>query len=314
MSKIKDSIKGVIKKTIWYRLKYLEKQNVRRSEETVELSQAIGDLQTRIEALGKEKILSIISDREALSFLGRELSITPVVWGDRSRLHVSDKAAVYSALFNVNSGEITIGDYTFAGSNVSFLTGSHDMELIGFLRRNYEIKEGNDIVIGEGVWIASNATIIGPCKIEDNAVIAAGAVVVPGTYVGRDEVYGGVPAKKIAEIDRNEIISIENESIRKALEREEGVLFIDGWSDKQYVEYKGRLYAGHLMIENEATIFSDKEKIELFYEVEDKEPSLSIEFNGKKHEIIEKQGTLIIEDTGMSVIGKSSNKKIFFGR
>ena len=37
----------------------------------------------------------------------------------------------------------------------------------------------NDIIIGEGVWLGTNAIILGPNRIGDNAVIASGAVVTP---------------------------------------------------------------------------------------------------------------------------------------
>ena len=57
-------------------------------------------------------------------------------------------------------------------------------------------KEGRDIVIGDGVWIASNATVLGPCTIEANAVIAAGSVVAPHTIVPAGCVYAGVPARR----------------------------------------------------------------------------------------------------------------------
>ena len=36
--------------------------------------------------------------------------------------------------------------------------------------------------------------------IESNSVIAAGAVVLPGTRVEANSIYGGVPAKKMKEI------------------------------------------------------------------------------------------------------------------
>jgi len=53
-------------------------------------------------------------------------------------------------------------------------------------------------VIKDGVWVASNATIIGPCIIGENAVIGAGSVVLgdvePYTIVA------GNPARVIRKI------------------------------------------------------------------------------------------------------------------
>lgn len=63
-----------------------------------------------------------------------------------------------------------------------------------------EPTQGNDIIIGKGVWLCSNATILGPCSIGDNSVIAAGAVVLANTVVPPDTIFGGVPAKKIKDV------------------------------------------------------------------------------------------------------------------
>ena len=106
-----------------------------------------------------------------------------------------------SCFFNTNSGNITIGDYTFAGSGVSILAGSHDQHLKGLLRRDVEITEGCDINIGKGVWLASNSTVLGPVTIGNNAVVAAGAVVVPGTVIPENTIYAGVPAKCIGKLE-----------------------------------------------------------------------------------------------------------------
>lgn len=53
------------------------------------------------------------------------------------------------------------------------------------------------IVIGNDVWIASNACILRGVTIADGAVIGAGAVV--NRNVGPYEVWAGVPAKKIGQ-------------------------------------------------------------------------------------------------------------------
>ncbi len=73
-------------------------------------------------------------------------------------------------------------------------------------------------IIGEGVSIGHNAIIHG-CEIEDysligmgaivmdyskvgsRAIVAAGAVVLENTLVERGSIYGGMPAKKIKDVD-----------------------------------------------------------------------------------------------------------------
>ncbi|RMH14348.1 MAG: acyltransferase [Gammaproteobacteria bacterium] len=100
-----------------------------------------------------------------------------------------------NTLFNTSSGRIEVGEYAFTGHNVSILTGTHDYRLIGEERLSVFPKEGNDIIIGKGVWIASNAIVLGPCKIGDNAVVAAGSLVKGDVPSGA--IVAGIPAKPI---------------------------------------------------------------------------------------------------------------------
>ncbi len=195
----------------------------------------------------------VCENGEILEKLNIKLSVHPTVWGDRNRLSISPEAAVSSCLFNTNSGTITIGDYTFAGSRVSILAGSHDVYLKDFLRREAEITEGCDILIGRGVWLASGCTILGPCTIGDHAVIAAGAVVTPGTRVPSFSIYGGVPARQIGSLDFDSGSQMENEAILKALKRNGEILFVKGWRHKKpspfrlpgyWLQDTGTIYVG----------------------------------------------------------------------
>lgn len=56
-----------------------------------------------------------------------------------------------------------------------------------------------DIIIGNGVWIGSNSTILAGVTIGDGTVIAAGAVVTKDCEA--NYLYAGVPAKKIKELE-----------------------------------------------------------------------------------------------------------------
>ncbi len=123
-----------------------------------------------------------------------------LVHGDRSRLHIAPTATVNNALFNLSAGEVTIGEHAFFGHNVSVLTGIHDVNKFGEERKKAHPREGRDVVIGEGVWVATNATIVGPCTIGEHAVVAACALVQGD--VEPYTVVAGVPAKEIKRIDR----------------------------------------------------------------------------------------------------------------
>ena len=230
-----------------------------------ELKQWNADRMQEIRALQNFEV-----DESYIKKMNLVRSIYPTLWGDSERLHISELASVGSCFFNTNSGHITIGDYTFSGSGVSILAGSHDMRLAGLPRRDCELKEGCDISIGKGVWLASNCTILGPAVIEDNAVIAAGAVVTPGTHVPSGMVYGGVPARKIADtVCRNG--ADQDEAYMEALKREDEVLFLDGWSEKKECNINGTGYIGHFLNDSYARIITTRERIVLYINAENAE-------------------------------------------
>lgn len=208
----------------------------------------------------------LLKNREQLEQLNMELSIHPTVWGDKTRLCISPLAAVSSCFFNTNSGVITVGDYTFSGSNVSLLAGSHDMYLTGLNRRDNEYKEGYDITIGEGVWLSSGCTVLGPCTIGDNAVIAAGAVVAPGTDIPANCVYAGVPARKIKDIAISE--KTKKKQIVYAMQRENGVLFERGWSEKRQILCEECEIRGHWLLRDGARIITNKSVIRMLFHKE----------------------------------------------
>lgn len=122
-----------------------------------------------------------------------------MVYGDRARLHIDSTAVINNALFNLSSGEITVERYAFFGHNVSVLTGTHDITTFDAERQVAVPRSGRDIVIGRGVWISSNATVLGPCRIGEHAVVAAGALVTGD--VDALSVVAGSPAKPVKKLD-----------------------------------------------------------------------------------------------------------------
>jgi acetyltransferase-like isoleucine patch superfamily enzyme len=120
--------------------------------------------------------------------------------GDRSRLHIPDTAVVNNALFNVSGGTITLGEYAFFGHDVAVLTGTHDIELFGRDRQLGFPRSGRDVVIGDGVWLASHVLVLGPVTIGEHAVVAAGSLV--REDVEPYTVVAGRPAKVIKTIAR----------------------------------------------------------------------------------------------------------------
>ena len=141
--------------------------------------------------MNNEELLDLA--KKLTPLIAFELTKTPVMYGNYGKVECESNVKLSNTFFNLNSGSVSIGEFTFFGNNVTVITGSHDISKTKKERWAFP-RKGNDIVIGKGVWIASNAIILGPCTIGDNAVIASGSVVISGTYES-NTFYAGVPAK-----------------------------------------------------------------------------------------------------------------------
>lgn len=85
--------------------------------------------------------------------------LRPLIYGDPAHLHVHPTAVINNALFNLSSGEITVGKYAFFGHNVAILTGTHDVTKFGAERQVAVPKAGRDVLIGEEPgWPASSSS------------------------------------------------------------------------------------------------------------------------------------------------------------
>jgi len=120
--------------------------------------------------------------------------------GDESRLRIDETAIVNNALFNVSGGTITVGKDAFFGHDVAILTGTHDIEKFGRERQLAFPRSGRDVVIGEGVWLASHVLVLGPLTIGEHAVVAGGSLV--REDVAPYTVVAGRPAKVVRTIPR----------------------------------------------------------------------------------------------------------------
>jgi acetyltransferase-like isoleucine patch superfamily enzyme len=122
----------------------------------------------------------------------------PLVFGDPARVSIDPTAKVVNAFFNVYSGTITVESDAFLAHYVMLLTGTHDYTKLRQERQHSTPTEGNDIIIKKGAWIASNATILGPCTVGEDAVVAAGSVVTAD--VAPLTLVAGVPARLVRTI------------------------------------------------------------------------------------------------------------------
>jgi acetyltransferase-like isoleucine patch superfamily enzyme len=121
------------------------------------------------------------------------------VHGDKNRLHLGENCSTTNTIFNVNSGDITIGNDTIFGHNCMLLTGTHEFfnGKRASLDKEALIDEvpinGRDILIGSGCFIGSGVTIIGPVKIGNNVIVGSGSVVVKD--IADSCFVTGIPAK-----------------------------------------------------------------------------------------------------------------------
>ncbi len=124
----------------------------------------------------------------------------PLIYGDPARLRIHPTAVVNNALFNLSSGDVTIGEYAFFGHNVSVLTGTHDWTKFGAERQVAVPPSGRDVVIEEGAWVSSNVVIVAPCRIGAHSVVGVGSLVLGD--VEPYTVVAGSPAKVLRQIPR----------------------------------------------------------------------------------------------------------------
>jgi acetyltransferase-like isoleucine patch superfamily enzyme len=106
-------------------------------------------------------------------------------WGENAVIFeegvgVLNKSIPKSTYFNTASGTITIGEKVVFGEDVKLLTGMHysyEKSKKENVPLHYVPKRGRDIKIEKGVYVGSNAIIIGPVRIGKYSVIGAGAIV-----------------------------------------------------------------------------------------------------------------------------------------
>ena len=99
--------------------------------------------------------------------------------------------------FNIRAAgaPIKVGNDVLIANNVTIVSSNH-----GFLKgipivQQPWVSRQNGVRIGDDVWIGANAVILPGAEISDGAIVAAGAVV--RSYIPANEIWGGVPARKI---------------------------------------------------------------------------------------------------------------------
>ncbi|CAM4405222.1 sugar O-acetyltransferase [Paenibacillus xylanexedens] len=103
-----------------------------------------------------------------------------------------------------DDAQVTIGDYTSFGPNVTIVTPIHPMiasERRQMVDQNGDVKSlcyAKPVTIGNDVWISANVTVCGGVTIGDGCVIGAGSVV--NRDIPPHSFAAGVPCKVIRKI------------------------------------------------------------------------------------------------------------------
>lgn len=95
--------------------------------------------------------------------------------------------------------EVHIGDNVMIGPNTTITTVGHPLSTKG--RRNH-LAKGEEIRIGNDVWLGANVTVLPGVSIGDNVVVGAGAVVTKD--IPDNSLALGVPARVVREL-KNDI-------------------------------------------------------------------------------------------------------------
>jgi acetyltransferase-like isoleucine patch superfamily enzyme len=112
-----------------------------------------------------------------------------------NRLFIGENVKLASTLCGCQA-DIIIEENVFFGHRVMILTPEHNVNLFGIERQ--KAITASPIRIQKNAWVASGAIILGGVTIGEGAVVAAGAVV--NKDVPPFAIVGGVPARVIGHI------------------------------------------------------------------------------------------------------------------
>ncbi len=107
---------------------------------------------------------------------------------------------------------VTIGDDTAIGMQVLVVTSHHGIDAAGDWDRT---ASGRAVSIGERVWIGARTMVLPGAVIEDDVVVAAGAVV--AGHLRSGGLYAGVPARRIRDLRPSESGGVPDVTVTAAV-------------------------------------------------------------------------------------------------
>ena len=132
--------------------------------------------------------------------VGNNYTIQPPVRCDYGKnIEIGENFYSNYDLIIIDVCKVTIGDNVMFGPRVSIYTAAHPLDPT---IRNTLYEFGKPVTIGNNVWVGGSVTINPGVTIGDNVVIASGAVVTKD--LESNAVYGGVPARKIKDLTKED--------------------------------------------------------------------------------------------------------------
>lgn len=168
--------------------------------------------------------------------------------GDKQRIKIGNNCKIMGLLVCKAAGQITVGNFSWIEENVNIMcltqvsigsfcgiaagttvsdNNNHPVEVAARIRHRitvapggagypglgngWELSDSAAVVIGDGVWIGGNCTILKGVTIGDGAVVARASVVTRD--VAPFTIVAGNPAQKVKELSR------PSESISQIAER-----------------------------------------------------------------------------------------------
>jgi acetyltransferase-like isoleucine patch superfamily enzyme len=117
------------------------------------------------------------------------------IWQTGPSIRIEDNVFIGAGCeFNIRSG-IDIGNDSLIASGCKFIDHDHGIITNELMRTQHGPEK--PIKIGQDVWLGCNVIVLKGVEIGDGVIVAAGAVVTK-SIVG-NEIWGGVPARKIGE-------------------------------------------------------------------------------------------------------------------
>ena len=150
---------------------------------------------TILDGYASEKI--ILGDNAKIGMFSKLLSTSHLSTYGKG-LKMGNNSAIGDYTHFGAPGGIVIGNDVIMGSYISFHSENHNFSDTSKLIREQGVSHLG-IVLGNNIWVGAKVTFLDGCKIGDNSVVAAGAVV-KGEFPP-NAVIGGIPAKIIKTIE-----------------------------------------------------------------------------------------------------------------